>query len=93
MEQKVGTIPVFQTPCGHNPEQKAGMIHVPNPDNLLAYKVPRGDDLEHNAGTIHSGTPSWGEDSDGAMRGLETDHVISEPMRGLKININGRGHR
>ena len=26
------------------------------------------------------------------MRGLETDHVISGPMRGLKINFTGRGH-
>ena len=25
------------------------------------------------------------------MRGLETDHVISGPMRGLKINCIGRG--
>ena len=25
------------------------------------------------------------------MRGLKTDDVISGPIRGLKININGRG--
>ena len=25
------------------------------------------------------------------MRDLETDHVISGPMKGLKINCNGRG--
>ena len=26
------------------------------------------------------------------MRGLGADHVISGPLRGLKINITGRGH-
>ena len=28
---------------------------------------------------------------DGSMSGLETNHVISGPKRGLKINITGRG--
>ena len=53
-----------------------------------------GDDPEQNAGTIH--VSNWehllaGGEGGGAMRGLETDHVISGPMRGLKINITGRG--
>ena len=34
----------------------------------------------------------WGDRGAGQRRGLETDHVILGPLRGLRIDFTGRGH-
>ena len=38
------TSPVFKALRGADPEQNAGTIHESNPEHLLVFKAPRGDD-------------------------------------------------
>ena len=37
-----------------NPKQNAETINASNPEHLLVFKDPRGDNLDQNAGTIHA---------------------------------------
>ena len=61
-----------------------------NSEDLLVFKALCKDDLEQNAGPIHMPNPEHLLLFK-AMRGPETDHLISWPMRGIIINITERG--
>ena len=80
---KLEQLLVFNAPRGTIHElntSHAEKIHKSNPEQLLGFGL--------HAGTIHELNTSSGVSEEGRkgwpMRGLETDHVISGPMRGLK---------
>jgi hypothetical protein len=77
-----------------NPEQYAGTIHASNPEYLLVFKAPGGNNPEQKVGTINTSNREHllGERERWPMRGLETDHAISEPTRGLKLDVTFEGN-
>ena len=44
--------PIFRALLGANPEQDAETIQVSNPEHLIVFKAPRGDNQQ-----VQSGTP------------------------------------
>ena len=48
---------MFKAPCGDDPEQNVGTIHVSNLEHFLLFKALRRADAEQNTGTIHASNP------------------------------------